>query len=125
MGLSSVDDLLTGLAHPYADDIQRLRAEILGVDPTISDGVKWNSLSFRTTEWFATLNTRATDRIEFVFHLGAKVRDKDIRDQIPDVAGRVSWRSKDRCLVSFKDAADVEANLSRFLDFVRAWIRHV
>lgn len=125
VGLSEVDQLLVGLAHPLRSEIEQLREDILAVDPSIQEGIKWNSMSFRTTEWFATLNTRALDRLEFVFHLGAKVRDVGIRAAIPDISGHVTWKSHDRCLVAFRTAEDIVANREQFVAFVREWIKHV
>ncbi|MEQ1612074.1 MAG: hypothetical protein ABL904_04925 [Hyphomicrobiaceae bacterium] len=49
-----------------------LRKVILGADPSISDGVKWNAPSFCTTEYFATINLRAKAGVEVILHFGAK-----------------------------------------------------
>lgn len=55
---TSATDLLDGLDHPLKPEIEAVRKAILSAGASISDGVKWNSLSFRTTEWFATVNLR-------------------------------------------------------------------
>ena len=87
-----VSKLLDGMDHAMMTEIKKLRTVILGIDPMIEEGVKWNSLSFRTSEWFATWNWRAKDRIEFVFHLGAKVRDDADVKSIPDPSGLLEWK---------------------------------
>ena len=48
--VASVDEFLAALKHPHKTEIQLLRGIILGADPSIAEGVKWNSLSFRTTK---------------------------------------------------------------------------
>jgi hypothetical protein len=40
----------------------------------IREGVKWNTPSFRTTEYFATTNLREKAGIGLVLHLGASGR---------------------------------------------------
>jgi len=120
-----ISRVLKEINHPMAATLQALRELILASDSTIAEGIKWNSLSFRTTEWFATLNKRALDRIEFVFHLGAKPREAEIKAQIPEFPGHILWKSHDRCIVSFADNADFEIHREEFQDFVKAWIQQV
>ena len=54
----AVIDFLDKLEHPLKPEIETIRQIILGVSPTIREGIKWNSPSFRTTDYFATLNLR-------------------------------------------------------------------
>jgi hypothetical protein len=68
-------------------------------------GTKWNAPSFRTTEFFATLNLRAkdgVDRVWLVLHLGAKVKDNAKDLQIPLLA------TNDSHYVDQKDAPSQE-----------------
>ncbi len=118
----SVSNLIANLNHPMAKEIDQLRQLILASDESITEGIKWNSMSFRTTEWFATLNQRALDRVEFVFHLGAKVRDIDVRNSLPALEGCLTWKSADRCLVTFRDSSAVDEKRPQFQAFVKAWI---
>ena len=66
---------LHALKHPRKPEQEALRLIILGASPAIREGIKWNSPSFRTTEWFATINVHAQDRVRLILHLGAKVKD--------------------------------------------------
>jgi len=104
-------------------DIESARKIILGVSPKISEGLKWNSLSFRTTEWFATLNWRCRDAVQFVFHLGAKVRDNTNDLKIADPAGLIKWLAKDRCLVTVGAGKEFQSNRAALKSIVRAWIK--
>jgi hypothetical protein len=47
----TVDDFLATLDHPRKRQIVALRQIILGADPRISEGIKWNAPSFRTSEY--------------------------------------------------------------------------
>ena len=42
------------LEHPHKPAIELLRRLVLGVDPSVREGIKWNAPSFRTGEYFAT-----------------------------------------------------------------------
>lgn len=121
-----VSALLAALKHPGDAEIRAVRAIILGADPRIREGVKWNSPSYFTTEHFATFHLRGKTGIQVVLHLGAKGRpDARLREQVPDPAGLLEWKSADRAIVTFASAADVEAKRSAFGDIVRAWVQHV
>src|SRR5688572_18513759 len=123
---AEVDAFLRGLEHPLKKEIEAVRKVILGVSPAISEGVKWNAPSFRTTEWFATMNLRSTKTLQLVFHLGAKVR-KEAKTgiEIADPAGLAEWLSKDRCMVTLGIGKDIATKTKAFERFVRDWIKFV
>ncbi len=120
----SADAFLAALDHPHKPEILALRQILLGADPSITDGVKWNSLSFRTTEWFATVHLRAKAGVQLILHLGAKIRDTP-GIAIPDPEGLLTWLGKDRASVTFRDGADIEAKRGVFSELIRAWIVRV
>jgi hypothetical protein len=123
---TEVAALLATLKHPRDAEIRAVRAIILRADPRIRECVKWNAPSYFTTEYFATFHLRGKSGIQVVLHLGAKGRpDARVRDQVPDPAGLLEWRSADRAIVTFSGAADVEAKRPAFAEIVRAWVGHV
>ncbi len=75
----------------------------------IQEGVKWNSVSFRTAgdsgEWFATVNARAKEGIVLVLHAGAKGK-RDIKSHLSDVQGaeHLKWLGTERAVVSVESA---------------------
>jgi len=121
----SADDIIAALKHPLAADIETVRKAILSVDKSIADGVKWNSLSFRTTEWFATWNWRAKDQIQLVLHLGARNGKTADRERIPDPKGLLTWKGQDRALASLGAGAALKANLPALKAILKVWIRSV
>jgi hypothetical protein len=120
----SVEAFLAALDHPFKPVILALRLIILGVDPGIAEGVKWNAPSFRTSEWFATFQLRARDGAQVILHLGAKP-PRDTNVVISDPTSLLEWLAEDRASVKFRDMDDVEARRAAFADITRQWIRHV
>jgi hypothetical protein len=121
---SEAGAFMAALDHPLKADIEIVRKSILGVSPAISDGVKWNSLSFRRSDWFATVNLRSKDVVQLVFHMGAKVKDNpELR--IPDTSGLLLWLAKDRALLTLGSGKTLKANRAAFETIVRAWVRYV
>jgi hypothetical protein len=115
---------MAALDHPLKTDIEIVRKLILGASPAISDGVKWNSLSFRKSDWFATVNLRSKDVVQLVFHTGAKAKDNP-ELKIPDADGLLLWLAKDRALITLGVGKTIKANRAAFEAIVKAWIRYV
>ena len=78
----------------------------------------------RTTEYFATVNLRARDRVQLILHRGAKAKDNSTKGmQIADPAGLIKWLAWDRCLVTLGAGKDIQARRAAFEAIVREWIR--
>jgi hypothetical protein len=125
----AVDEFLARLKHPRKNELEAVRAILLGASPAIREGIKWNAPSFRTTDWFATLNLRAKggeERVWLILHTGAKVKaTASAGVSILDPAGLLTWLAKDRALVTFANLADIRAKRAALQTLLRAWIRHV
>lgn len=120
----SVETFLASLDHPFKPEILALRQIILDADPSIAEGIKWNAPSFRTSEYFATMQLRAKDGMQVILHLGAKVRDTPGL-VIADPESLLKWLAKDRAVATFRDLADIDARRSAFTHVIRQWITHV
>lgn len=119
----AVIEFLRDLDHPLRADVEKVRGFLLGADPSIAEGIKWNAPSFRTTDYFATFHLRSRDRIQLVFHTGAKKKaTADTGVDIPDPAGLLKWLAKDRCMVTLGAGSAIDQNRAAFEDLVRAWI---
>lgn len=114
---------MKALDHPQKRAIEAVRQLILSVSSEVHEGIKWNSPSFRTTEYFATLNLR-DNRVWLILHLGAKVKDNATKGmQIADPTGLLKWLAKDRALVTFENVKDVVAKRAALKKVLREWIR--
>ena len=121
----AVEAFLAALDHPHKAAVEAVRKAILGADASIREGVKWNSPSFRTAEYFATVNLRAKQGIQVVMHLGAKVKALPAGGvKVADPEGMLQWLGKDRAIVAFADAADVARRKRAFQLVVRSWIEN-
>ena len=122
----NVESFLASLEHSFKEEILALRQLILGADPSIAEGIKWNAPSFRTSEYFATFQLRAKDGVQIILHLGAKKRDTAATGiEIADPAALLEWLAKDRASVKFRDSKDIEARRSAFAKLIRQWLKHV
>jgi hypothetical protein len=122
----SVEEFLAALDHPFKPEILALRAILLGADPGIAEGIKWNAPSFRTSEYFATFRLRAKDGVQVILHLGAKTRATAIAGiAIADPDALLEWLAKDRASASFHDLQEIEAKRSAFEAVIRQWIKKV
>jgi hypothetical protein len=119
---ADVEAFLASLEHPFKREILALRQLILGVDQRITEGIKWNAPSFRTSEWFATFQLRAKDGVQIILHLGAKKRAEVERLQIADPASVLEWLGPDRASVKFRDLAHVDRTRSAFIEVIRQWV---
>ena len=122
----AVDAFMKGLSHPLKAEIEAIRRTITGAAPGIREGVKWNSPSFRTTEYFATTNLREKAGVGLILHLGAKVRAMPAGGiAIKDPDKLLKWLGKDRAMIVFKDGKDLAAKKPALAALVKEWIRHV
>ena len=121
----SVETFLASLEHPFKQEILALRQIILGADPRIAEGIKWNAPSFHTSEYFATFQLRAKDGVQVILHLGAKTRDTATTGiEIADPESLLEWLAKDRASVKFRDMKDIDARRPAFAKVIREWIKH-
>lgn len=125
MVADDVGAFMVELKHPLKAEIEAVRKIILGSSPAIAEAIKWKSPSFCTTEFFATVNLRSVDRVQLIFHLGAKVR-KDLKAlKITDPSGRLKWLAKDRAMVTVGAGEEIAANADALRSIVREWINYV
>lgn len=115
---------LAELEHPLKSEILELDRAVRAVDEKIQAGVKWNSLSWSTSEYFGTVFLRSTDLVLVVLHFGAKVK-RGQRPAIHDPAGLLNWKSDDRALAVLGEGPAFRRNLPAFCAIVRQWIVHV
>ncbi len=119
-----VDAFLSALDHPAKATLKAVRSVVLGAHASITEGIKWNAPSFRTTEWFATFHLRSKLGVQLILHRGAKVRDDQI-DRVPDPECLLTWLGKDRASVTVSDLQQVTRQKPALAALVRRWIKDV
>lgn len=122
----AVDDFMARLDHPCKAGVEALRRLMLGLDAGIAEGIKWNTPSFRTSEYFATTHLRGKTGFGVVLHLGAKLRESPAGGlAIDDPNGLLKWLGQDRAMVEFESAVDFNDKQAEFARIVRRWVVHV
>lgn len=122
----AVDAFMKALEHPFKREVEAIRTTILGAAPGIREGIKWNTPSYRTTEYFATTNLREKAGIGLILHLGAKVKSLPAGGlAIADPEGLLRWLGKDRATVVFRDGKDLARRKDALAALIGQWVRHV
>lgn len=122
----AVEHFMQKLEHPLKTEIQAVRDVVLGADSAIAEGIKWNAPSFRTTEYFATVNLREKAGVGLILHLGAKVRDMAPGSlQLEDPQGLLRWLAKDRAMIVFENMPSIVGSKPAFEHIIRQWIERV
>jgi hypothetical protein len=119
-----VETFLAALDHPFKPEILALRQIMLGADPGIAEGIKWNAPSFRTSEYFATFHLRAKNGVQVILHRGAKPRET-AGIAINDPEGLLEWLGHDRASVTFRNLHAINTRSAAFADIIRQWITYV
>ncbi|MEQ8936316.1 MAG: DUF1801 domain-containing protein [Amphiplicatus sp.] len=120
-----IDSFFAALKHPLKKEFAEVRRIVLGSDRKISEGVKWNSVSFKTADYFATINWRSADSVQLVLHRGAKSVSGGKDMDIPDPKGLLKWLSTDRALLTL-GAGPAFAAIRKALEAViRAWVKQL
>lgn len=115
----SVGTFLDRLVHKRIDEIRTLRQIVLAVDPAITERVKWNAPSFCWEgDDRVTMRLHPGDRLELIFHRGAKPRDST-EFVFKDPTGRVEWAAADRGVFR---VADPMADEGTIVTIVSAWL---
>jgi hypothetical protein len=96
--VTDVDTYMRELEHPCKKEMQALRKIILGVDPRITEEIKWNAPSFALGEHFVTFHGWAKDYVQLIFHHGPKkATSKGV--PIDDPEGLLEWLATDRASI--------------------------
>lgn len=119
---ASVEAYMAGLDHPMKPVLARLRETVLGVDPGITEQVKWNAPSFCWNgDDRVTANVRGSGSVMLVFHRGVGRKDAS-GFSFDDPAGLLKWAAKDRGTVTFASLDEVESRAGDLADLVRRWM---
>ena len=122
----AVEAFMLQLEHPHKPAVELLRKLVLGVDPSVREGIKWSAPSCRTSEYFATTHLRSKTGIGLILHLGAKVRESaDAALAIHDPDQLLKWLGKDRAMLEFANADELEGKKPALIAVLRQWIRFV
>lgn len=119
----SVDDFMAALDHPLKAETARLRAIVRAAAPQTGERVKWNAPSYGPgDEDRVTFNLSRQDRVQVIFHRGAKAKAVEGFRFDGDPEGLLTWPAPDRGVAVFRSAEEVEDRAAAFGALVRAWL---
>ncbi|MFO0613331.1 MAG: DUF1801 domain-containing protein [Polyangiaceae bacterium] len=121
-GAPTVKNFLAALDHPHKAAIERIRSMVLGLDPRITESIKWNAPSFQLEDHFATFKLHPPTKIALVLHTGAKAKGPPMAFAVDDPAGLMTWPAPDRALVTLKSEADLLAHEGALRRILEQWI---
>lgn len=121
--MSDVDAFLGALEHSRKDEIEAVRAIVLGSMKGITERVKWNAPSFCIDgDDRVTFRLQPGDRVQLVFHRGAKVKSGSKGFAFEDPSGLLEWAASDRAVLTFASLKDVKAKKAALAKLVKAWM---
>lgn len=120
---AAVDAFMAKLEHPHKPEVQALRELILATGSDVAEGIKWNAPSYRTHEYFATTNLRAKGGVGIILHLGAKVRDTEVR--IDDPENLLVWHGANRASFQISGMDDLRSKSAALRAILAQWLPHV
>lgn len=119
---TGVEEYVRGLTPMRQKETQAVRRIILGVNPKITEEIKWAAPSFALGDHFCTFNAWARDDVQLIFHHGPrKTTSKGVPIHDPD--GLLEWLATDRASVRFASLQDVRAKKAALQAIVRQWIK--
>ena len=118
---TDVGAFLDEAAHPRRAEIDAVRRLVAAAVPALGERVKWNAPSFTDDgDDRVTLRLQPKDRVEIIFHRGAKRRTDAF--EFVDPHGLIEWAAPDRGVVAVPDPAFIEQHRAALTELVAAWI---
>jgi hypothetical protein len=118
-----VDRFMRKLNHPLKEGVEQLRAAILDSNDQITEHIKWNAPSFRYAgEDRVTFRLYPENRVQLVFHRGAKAKSDAEDFAFEDDTGLLRWVADDRAVVALRDVKDAEAKQRALVEVVNRWV---
>lgn len=112
--------VLDSVQRAVIDDLRRVIRE---ADPEVTEGIKWNAVSFYRRGWFASVHLRPEAPPQLILHHGARVRvDPGAGRPVADPTGLLTWLALDRAVVSFEDPVTGARSYPALTSVVRQWI---
>jgi hypothetical protein len=120
-----VEAFLATLDPDRLAQVSLLRALILGVQPGLTEHIKWNAPSYQWDgEDRITFNLQNKERqVRLVLHMGATTpENKKGKPVLDDETGLLVWQSDIRALLSFTGVEDITAKQEPVKTLLTRWL---
>ncbi|MFJ4165783.1 DUF1801 domain-containing protein [Microbacterium sp. NPDC089698] len=108
-----VDAWLAAYDNPQRDLVAQVREVVLGVDPAITEAIKWQAPTFIFRGNIASFFPKSKKTVTLMFHQGATIADPGGLLEGDGAVSRVA---------RFADAAELEAKREALTAIIRAWV---
>lgn len=123
-GTQEVTQFLSELDHPLKKEIEQLRKIILNANKGVTENIKWNAPNFCfNDEDRITMRIHPPKQIQLIFHRGAKVQALPAKNLIADDKGLLIWKTTDRAVATFLNAAEIKSKETDLSDIVSKWLK--
>lgn len=86
-------------------------------------GTKWDGPNYSLGgEDRITMRIHPPKRVQLVLHRGAKVKEQPQERLLKDECALLEWKSNDRAIMTFENAAQLERHLAVVKDIVAQWL---
>lgn len=118
-----VDAFLANHEHPLMAEIKQIRTIVKAANTDLQENIKWNAPNYVLNgEDCITMSLSNPKKIQIIFHRGAKKQSIPDVKWIDDTSGMLDWKTNDRAVATFINAADIESQKDHFADIVRKWL---
>ena len=109
-----VDAWLEKYENPQRELVAQVREFILGIDPAVTEAIKWQAPTFMYKGNIASFFPKAKKNVTLMFHQGAS---------LADVGGLLEGEGDVSRVARFTDGADFEAKKPALQAVIEDWIR--
>lgn len=118
-----VTAFLTEQNHPLIAEIDRVRSILLSANEALSENIKWNGPNYVFEgDDRITMRIHPPKQVQLVFHRGAKKVEVPKTKLINDASGLMDWKTNDRAVITFKNAAAIESAEEQLKIVVNQWL---
>lgn len=120
----SVDNFVTGLAHPQTELIHSIRDLVKNASPSLIEGIKWNAPSYALNgNDIITFNFRNYGGVALIFHTGPKGKDTHSGSPLfTDETGLLEWVADKRAVVRIKDQKTFAESSMKIKGIIQTWV---
>jgi len=108
-----VDAWLAAYDNPQRDLVAQVREIVLGVDPVVTEAIKWQAPTFIYHGNIASFFPKSKKTVTLMFHQGATIADP---------AGLLEGDGAVSRVARFADVADLESKRGALTAIIQAWI---
>ncbi len=118
-----VTKFLDDLNLPLRSEIETLRELILSAENELTESIKWNGPNYaHHGEDRITMRILPPQKLQLIFHRGAKKLLQPENRLINDPTGLLMWKENDRAIATFKSLEDIKNAEAAIVQIVQDWI---